>query len=193
MAEPAHKLDNLEIEVKPAEEREEKSGFVIDNDEKASWALRKVRDMKRKQKANEELAQAQIEKIKEDIQEIKSWLDDENSKIQNNIDFMKEKLENYAHRLRDEDPDLKTYNLPFGALKFRKQRPKWKYDEDKLLDFVENNFEDALKIKKKVSKRELKKQAEVTGNKAVIEDTGEVIEGVTVTHPPEKFKVDVKE
>jgi len=172
-------------------EEEKDERFIIDNDDKATWALRKIRHMKEKQKENEELAESQIEKIQEEIDEIEHWLDKENGKIQNNIDFMKSKLKNYAMELKDENPDLKTHSLPFGALKFRKKRPKWNYDDDKLLEFTENNLEEAVKVKKKVDKRKLKKKAEVVGNKAVLKDTGEIIEGVSVVQRPEKFKIDV--
>ena len=174
---------------KSKNENEER--FVIDNDSKANWALRKVRHMKKKQEKNEKLAEEQIEKIQKEIDEIEHWLEKENEKIQNNIDFMKSKLKYYAMELKDENPDLKTHSLPFGALKFRKKRPKWNYDDDKLLEFTENNLEEAVKVKKKVDKRKLKKKAEVVGNKAVLKDTGEIIEGVSVVQRPEKFKIDI--
>ena len=48
------------------------------------------------------------------------------------------------------------------------------------------------KVKKKVSKRKLKKKAKVVNEKAIVEETGEVIEGVKIVHPPEKFKVEVE-
>jgi len=176
---------------KKLNQKQKKENFIIDNDSKANWALRKIRHMKEKQNKNKELAKSQIEKIQEEIDEIEHWLEKENEKIQNNIDFMKSKLKNYAYDLKDDNPDLKTHNLPFGALKFRKRRAKWNYDDDKLLEFAESNLQEAVKIKKKVDKRKLKKKAEVVGEKAVLEDTGEVIDGIKVVQRPEKFKVDV--
>jgi len=173
------------------EQNKENEGFIIDNDRKATWALRKIKHMKEKQKENEELAESQIEEIQKEIDEIREWLDKENDKIQDNIDFLKNKLKSYAFDLKEGNPDLKTHNLPFGSLKFRKQRPKWKYDEDRLKEFVESNLKEVLKIKKRVSKRKLKKKAEVVDNKAVIKDTGEIIEGVKVVDRPEKFKVEI--
>ncbi len=183
------------LEAVKQEEKEKKSkeneGFIIDSDKKASWAMRKIRKMKKKQKENEELSESQIKEIQKEINKIKEWLDKENGKIQDNIDFLKNKLKSYAMELKEKNSDLKTHNLPFGALKFRKQRPKWNYDEEKLKEFVENNLEEALKVKKKVSKRKLKSKAEVANNKAVIKDTGEVIEGVKIVQRPEKLKVEV--
>jgi len=166
-------------------------GFVVDDDSKASWCLRKIKKMKKKLNDNEKLADELISKIEEEIRDIEDWRDSENEKIQNNIDFLKNKLRGYADSLKEQDPDLKTYSLPHGDLKFRKQRPKWKYNENKLLDFVEHNFDEALKIKKKVSKRTLKRNAEVAGNNAVLTKTGQVIEGVTIVNRPEKFKINV--
>jgi len=177
--------------IKKLNKRQKKKKFIIDNDSKANWALRKIRHMKKKQNKNKELAKSQIEKIQKEIDEIEHWLEKENEKIQNNIDFMKSKLKNYAMELKDENPDLKTHSLPFGSLQFRQKRPKWNYDNDKLLKFAESNLEEAVKVKKKVDKRKLKKKSEVVGNKAVLEDTGEVIDGIKVVQRPEKFKVDV--
>ena len=176
--------------VKKQENQEDKP-FIIDNDCKANWALRKIRQMKEKQNKNKELAKSQIEKIQDEIDEINHWLDKENDKIQNNIDFMKTKLKNYAFTLKEDNPDLKTHSLPFGALKFRKRRPKWNYDDDKLLQFAESNLQEAVKVKKRVDKRKLKKKADVAGNKAVLKDTGEIIEGVKIINRPEKFKIKV--
>jgi len=178
-------------EVVKKQGNKENNHFIIDNDSKANWALRKIRHMKKKQNKNKELAESQIEKIQKEIDEIEHWLEKENEKVQKNIDFMKSKLKNYAMELKDDNPDLKTHNLPFGALKFRKRQPKWNYNDDKLLEFAESNLEEAVKIKKKVDKRKLKKKAEVVGNKAVLEDTGEVIDGIKVVERPEKFKIDV--
>ena len=176
---------------KKEKKSKENNNFVIDNDSKANWALRKIRHMKQNQKKNKKLAESQIEKIKKEIDEINHWLEKENDKIQKNIDFMKTKLKNYAYDLKDENPGLKTHNLPFGALKFRKRRPKWNYEDDRLLEFAQKNLKEAIKVKKKVDKRKLKKKSEVVGDKAVLEDTGEIIEGVKVVQRPEKFKIDV--
>jgi hypothetical protein len=169
--------------------RSEDDGFVVDDDNKATWCLRKIRHFKSKQDKNRELAEKQINEIKKEIKEVEDWLDDENSKLDNSIEFMESKLYSYAKQLREEDPELKTHKLPFGQLQFRSQRPKWKYDNEKLLDFAEKNYRDLIKVKKSVDKRKLKSQAKITGGKVIIEKTGEVIEGVEVIERGEKFKV----
>ena len=167
-------------------------GFVVDDDNKATWCLRKIKHFKSKQEKNKELAKKQIKEIEKEIREVEEWLQDDNSKLDNSIEFMESKLFLYAQQLREENPDLKTHKLPFGQLQFRTQRPKWKYDNDKLLSFAEKNYEKLIKIKKSVDKRKLKSQAKIVGDKAIIEETGEVIEGVEVVERPEKFKVKIK-
>jgi hypothetical protein len=169
--------------------RNEDEGFVVDDDNKATWCLRKIRHFKSKQEKNRELAEKQINEIKKEIKEVEDWLDDENSKLDNSIEFMESKLYLYAKQLREEDPELKTHKLPFGQLQFRSQRPKWKYDNEKLLDFAEKNYRELVKVKKSVDKRKLKSQAKIAGGKVIIEKTGEVIEGVEVIERGEKFKV----
>ena len=168
-------------------------GFQIDNRGKANWALRKIRHLKKKQSKNDELAKKEIEKLKAEIEEVNEWLKSENESLQNSIDFFKNKLHGYALQLKEDDPDFKTLKLPFGKIQFRNQRKKWHYDNDKLLDFAEKNIKTAVKTKKKVDKRKLKKLIKVVGDKAIIEATGEVVEGIKVEERGEKFKVKVKE
>jgi len=167
-------------------------GFVIDNKEKANWALRKIRHLKKKQNNNEELAQKEISKLESEIDEVKEWLKSENDSLQNSIDYFKNLLNGYALNLKEEDPDFKTLKLPFGKLQFRKKRDKWHYEEDKLLEFAKENIKSAVKVKEKVDKRKLKKHLKKAGDKAVIEATGEIVEGVNIEERGEEFKVKVK-
>jgi len=188
------KIKNLKgvIIMMNAEKKEIKNndeGFVVDDDNKATWCLRKIRHFKSKQEKNKDLAEKQIKEIEKEIREVEDWLDAENSKLENSIEFMESKLYLYAQQLREENPDLKTHKLPFGQLQFRTQRPKWKYDNEKLLDFAEKNYQDLIKTKKSVDKRKLKSQAKIVRGKVIIEKTGEVVEGVEVVERGEKFKV----
>jgi hypothetical protein len=179
------------IKLKPKIETQKKQDdyFVIDNDQKANWALRKIKHLKNKKDENDEFAETEIETIQKEIDEVNSWLESENSSLNNDIEYLEMKLKYYALDLKDDDPELKTHKLPFGQLQFRKQRKKWKYDDSKLLEFAEKNLKDAVKIKKRVDKRKLKQKIKVVGDKAVVADTGEVIEGIKVIERGEKFKV----
>jgi len=183
------------IKLKPEIETQKKEDdyFVIDNDQKANWALRKIRHLKQKKKENKEFAETEIKAIQKEIDEVNEWLESENESLDNDIEYMEGLLRVYAEQLKKDDLELKTHKLPFGQLQFRKQRDKWKYDNDKLLEFAEKSLQDTIKIKKQVDKRKLKKKIRIVGSKAVVADTGEVVGGIVVTERGEKFKVKVKE
>jgi phage/plasmid-associated DNA primase len=169
--------------------KKENNHFLIDNDQKANWALRKIRHLKQKKKENKEFADTESEAIQKEIDEVNQWLESENDSLDNDIEYMEGMLRVYAEQLKADDPKLKTHKLPFGQLQFRKQRDKWEYEDDKLLEFAEENLKDVVKIKKSVNKRKLKQKLKVVGDKAVVADTGEVIEGVKVIKRGEQFKV----
>jgi hypothetical protein len=171
--------------------QQDSRGFIVDNDRKAVWCLRKIKHLKEKQAKNEELAESEIEEIQKEINEVQKWLNEENDKLQNSISFFESILYSYALELRKEDPELKTHKLPFGKLQFRSKRPKWNYDNSKLLDFVSTNYRELVKVKKSVDKRKLKQVTEVVGDKVVVRDTGEIVEGVEVVERDEEFQVKV--
>jgi hypothetical protein len=169
----------------------EEEHFEIDNDNKACWALKKIKALKEEIEDKEQLA-------KEQIYQIESWLDKEKEKRENQIEHFENMLKGYALQLKEEKPDLKTHSLPFGELKFRKQRPKWKYDNKQLLEAAKKNIPSAVRVKEKVYKNDLKKEIkegsfEITEEGKIVNlETGEIIEGVEVQKRGEKFKVKVK-
>ena len=164
---------------------QDNESFKVTNDKKADWTLEKIKELEEEKERKKELAEERINPIKE-------WLADETRKIDDQIENFKCLLEEYANKLKEEDEDLKTHSLPYGKLKFRKQRPKWDYDDEKLVKGVEKaGLYDLIDVKKKVNKRDLKKQVEVAGNKIVNPSTGEIIEGVEIVERGEKFKIKV--
>jgi phage/plasmid-associated DNA primase len=182
-------MEAVKLDQTQDNQKSENDHFLIDNDQKANWALRKIRHLKQKKKENKEFADTEIEVIQKEIDEVNQWLESENDSLDNDIEYMEGMLRVYAEQLKADDPKLKTHKLPFGQLQFRKQRDKWKYDNDKLLEFAQKNLEDTIKIKMQVDKRKLKKKIKIVSSKAVVSDTGEVIEGIEVIKGGEKFKV----
>ncbi|MFW6028711.1 MAG: host-nuclease inhibitor Gam family protein [Halanaerobiales bacterium] len=163
--------------------KEEKEQFEINTDDKADWALQKIKELKEKKEEKKELA----EKRKYQIDQ---WEEKQTKKIDKQINNLESLLEDYAFKLKEEDKEFKTKDLPFGKIQFRKQRPKWNYeDEDKLLEYAEKNMTDIIKTKKKISKKDLKKKVEIAGNKVINPETGEVIEGVSIKERGEKLYI----
>ena len=178
----------MAAEVKEEVQEEQEERFVVDDDDKACWALQKVKELEDQVEEKENLAQRQIDQVN-------NWLDKEKSSLERKINNFNNMLFEYAQQLREEDPGMKTHSLPFGKLQFRKRRPKWQYG-DELLTEVKNRIPDAVRVKEDVDKRELKKIVKDSGQYKILDDgkvvdteTGEFLEGLKVVDRGESFKV----
>ena len=159
--------------------------FVIDDEHKANWALRKIKQKKDTIEKNNALAQAEIDKIED-------WREQENEKSQTSIDYFQSLLAQYALEQRERDPKFKSLNLPNGRIGFRKRQPKWIYDNDKVIETLEKaNLTDFIRVTKAPSKADIKKAFDVNGDKVINPDTGEIIEGITVENQEDSFNVAV--
>src|SRR5690625_1138807 len=98
-------------------------GFKVDDDQKANWALRKIKQMQQQINENNKLADYEIEKIEQ-------WRQQENEQAQNSIDYFQSLLSEYAMDKREQDSNFKSMTLPNGRFGFRKRPAKWKYDDD---------------------------------------------------------------
>ena len=164
-------------------EQVQDKSFVVDDENKANWALRKIKQYKDKIEQNNALAQAEIDKIEQ-------WLTEVNEQAQSSIDYFQSLLVEYAIKKREEDHNFKTLKLPNGRIGFRKSQPKWVYDNDKVIETLEKaNLTDFIRVKKEPSKADIKKAFDVVGDKVINPDTGEVIEGITIEAQEDKFNV----
>jgi phage host-nuclease inhibitor protein Gam len=159
--------------------------FVVDSDEKANWVLRKIASLEQKKQENTDLAKAEIEKIN-------AWLEMVNGELDRDLEYFKNLLAEYAKAKREQDPKFKSLKLPNGKFGFRKQQPKWQYDEAKLLEYLKRNgMAEFIRMKEEPDKAALKKKLTVSGGVAVDPETGEVIDGITVEEQDEAFKVEI--
>ncbi|WP_096435940.1 host-nuclease inhibitor Gam family protein [Alteribacter populi] len=185
MAMMQNDLPNLH-EYLDQEEGVNQDRFTVDNDEKANWVLRKMKQIEDKRMEDLALAQAEIDKIE-------SWMEQVNKQADNNRDYFQSMLAQYAFNKRMEDPKFKTLKLPNGKLAFRKQQPKWNYDNDKVVQALkEAGYEDLIKVKEDPIKAEVKKKFAVHDDKVIDPDTGEVLEGVSIEYRDDAFKVEVE-
>lgn len=157
------------------EDQEQRERFKIESKDQAAWALRKMARIKAEQKENNRVAQAEIDLIV-------SWRDEENEKLERSISFFESLLHEFFLQLRESDPKLKTMKLPHGTLKMRAQQPQYEYDEEILLSWAKENLPEAVVIKESIAKTPVKKH---------IQETGELVPGVTIIERPEKFAVEV--
>ena len=59
------------------------------------------------------------------------------------------------------------------------------------MDFITSNYGELVKVKESVDKRKLKQMTEVVGDKVIVKETGEIVEGVEVVVRDEEFQVKV--
>ena len=89
--------------------------------------------------------------------------------------------------------------LPTGTLSFRKQQPKFFFDDlkeasgkdERLIQFVKHNAHEFLKVKveESVDWLKFKGKLAIDGENVSYSDTGEIIEGLHAQFVPDKFTV----
>lgn len=187
---------------KQTEEVEQKEQFKVTDEKSANWVMRQIKHLQKKKAEKEELAEEQIEEIEKEITEIKLWLEHEKEQLDNKIDYFEQYLKEYAMELKEDDDDFKTLKLPFGKIQFRKQRDKYRYDDEELLDSVKVNKlfkedSDLIKVKQSVRKRNLKKlikegRLEVVDDGRVVDTkTGNIVEGIKINRGTEQLLIKV--
>ena len=171
-------IDNIE---------EEKKQFTVDSPEGASWALRKVRALRKQAEEVQEIASAEINHIND-------WRRAEMGKLEDNIAYFESLLYGYHLMVMEQDPDRKTIKLPHGTLQMRAQQPEYIRDDALLRPWVEQNKPDYLIPQPaKLDWAGLKKAIEVVGASTIDPDTGENIPGLMIELREPKFSVKVED
>lgn len=174
-------LDKMLEAAEEAEENqltEEEVRFRVDDDQKADWCLRKIRE------ANEE------------ADKMTAWYTEQMKKILKRRDervaFFEEKLKPYFAMVpKKETKTQLSYQLPGGKLVLKKQGPEFERNDEQLLPWLKENIPALVKVKEAPDWANLKKHLTVIGDKAADPD-GEIVPGITVVERPEVFKVEVK-
>lgn len=140
--------------------------FKIDNDKTADWAITQIHEAENERDRLIKLAQDQINDLTAKIQEL-------TDKCDNNTAYLKSCLIEYFQTIKPKETKTqKSYKLLSGTLIFKKPSTKIVHDDEKLLEYLENNDgNDFIKIKKSVDWAEFKKQLTVSDDGEII-DTG---------------------
>ncbi|ABN53666.1 MAG TPA: hypothetical protein DEF39_11450 [Hungateiclostridium thermocellum] len=179
-------LQMLEIEEVYNMPEEKRERFKVTDKDSANWCLRKIKALKQEIEENKRIADAEIQRIQ-------SWLKEVTEPLERSIQFFESLLIEYHMNIYAEDPSKKTIKLPYGTLKARAQQPEFCRDDEKLVNWLkQNGMTEFVKVIEKPEWNELKKKVKVIGNSVVYEETGEVIDGITVQERPPKFTVEVE-
>ena len=164
---------------------EEKEKFEVNSLSSADWALRKIKELEADIKQNMDFAES--EKIR-----LEQWLESENRKYQESIEYFNGLLSHYLQELRKDNPKAKI-STPHGTVSTRKNPKQWTYSDDVLAELEEKEMFEFIRIKKEVDKKELKKVLSATDDGIVVNSDGEVIKGVTVVDGGEVMTVKIAE
>ncbi|WP_432352687.1 host-nuclease inhibitor Gam family protein [Sporosarcina sp. A2] len=173
-------------------EVEEKERFEITDEATLHWTFRKMRELKSKIAEKEELAKSEYDRIDEERKLVDDWLEKETNSFSQSIEYFEHLIREYHSTLLSEDDSRKTLSTPFGKSKTTtsKAQPE-KLDDEKLLSFVKNNgYKEFIKTQESVMWGELKKGLQVVGNN-VVDENGEIVEGVKVKPETVTFKVEI--
>lgn len=164
---------------------ENEEPFVIDNDDKAEWALTIIKTELEERDRLITVCEQKIQEYKEKIEQYKQY-------YENRTLFLKSLLQQYFQTVqRKKTKTQETYKLPSGTLKLKLPSLEYQRDDAKLLEWLKTSeMKQYIQTKESPKWVELKKTIQVAGNKVLTQD-GEIVEGVTAVEKPAMFEVDV--
>ncbi|WP_144528760.1 host-nuclease inhibitor Gam family protein [Peribacillus simplex] len=176
-------IELLEVE----EIQSQNTNFEITDINSLNWAFRKLTALKSKEKEIKQLAN--VERVR-----IAEWEKGELSSINNSTSFFESLITLYHAKQLAEDPKAKTISTPYGKSKTRKSKetPE-KANEEIILQYVIENEMDEF-IKNSVKWADLKKSlkiVEISGEKLVVDENGQIVPGVTVKPESITYSVEV--
>lgn len=160
--------------------------FRIADDDCADWAIRKIAAERAERDRIVGLAKSQISRLQEQVERAER-------RYTQNTAFLTDRLADFFRGV----PHRKTkttekYRLLSGTLTMKFGKPTAKPDDAKLVEWLkENGHADLVKVEEKAMWGDLKKLLSFTGDMAVIEATGEIVDGVAVEQSPDVFTVDL--
>jgi len=157
--------------------------FRVDDDSKATWAMRKLRSLEAKVAENQRIAADEKARIEE-------WLAHVNESIESDAAYFRGLLVMYAREQREAD-NRKTITTPYGAIKSRQGSVTYDiFNKDEFLDWARHYLPDAIRVTEAPDKRALADLVSAVDGK-VISGEGEVIPGVSARNPEITYTVEV--
>lgn len=168
-------------------EEMEMTGFIIDDDDKADWALRKIAEAEAEYDRLADLADTRIA-------ELEARKDAEATRRDNAVEPLQAALQAYFATVKPSTntKTQTTYRLLSGTLVQKKAKQTMKVnDTDAFLNWMEANGYHDL-IKRTPQWGVVKRSLQMFDKVAVDSATGAVVDGVEVVDEPGEFQVKVK-
>lgn len=155
--------------------------FIVDNDQKAEWAARKIREARQDTKAWTEYYEQQLSAIRRANEETEAYF----------AALLADYFETVPHKATKTQ---ESYSLPSCKLVLKAQQPEFNRDEAVLCDYLDKKGRDDLvKITRRADWAALKKMLNVMKDGTCVDADGEVVEGVQAFSRQPEFKIEMKE
>jgi len=173
-------------EVEPYYEEEEE--WQIKSDADAEWLIDKVNEDLIEINRFELSLTNKIEILKERLEKVKK---EKENKITRRDSYLLRYFEEIPEELKKKSKTMEKYRLPSGEIIKKYPTPEYIRDNDTLVRWLkENKMTEFIEVKESAKWADLKKSTKIIGSSVVMEETGEVIEGVEVIErvPTIEFK-----
>lgn len=175
--------DEMTDELWTEAEEAQDGSFAIDNDDKAEWALKKIKDAQ----AEHSRLTALIDKEEERLRRAREAAD---KALENGTSHLKFLLSCYMQTVKGKETKTqKSYQLLTGKLVYKYGGTEYVKDDEELLNWTALNKPEYIKTKSSVDWANLKKELIVTESGEVIDSSGEILECVRAEKKPDKLDI----
>lgn len=158
---------------------QDRERFRIENDEQATWAMRKLTAARARLDEIAHIAEAEIQRIQ-------AWAERESREPMRDVEYFEGVLTEYGITQRAEG--RKTVSTPYGSIKSRMGQPKYTFlDKDQFIEWAKANHPDWVAVKEEPALSVIK----AATSEPVDPDTGEVIPGLTVDPASISYSIEV--
>ena len=155
--------------------------FTVDNDQKAEWAARKIREARQDTQKWTEYYERHLSAIRRANEDTEAY-------------FSALLADYFATVPHKATKTQESYSLPSCKLVLKAQQPEFNRDEAVLCDYLDKKGRDDLvKITRRADWAALKKTLKVMEDGTCVDADGEVVEGVQAFSRQPEFKVEMKE
>ena len=155
--------------------------FIVDNDQKAEWAARKIREARQDTQKWTEYYERQLSAIRRANEDTEAYF----------AALLADYFETVPHKATKTQ---ESYSLPSCKLVLKAQQPEFNRDEAVLCDYLDKKGRDDLvKITRRADWAALKKMLKVMEDGTCVDADGEVVEGVQAFSRKPEFKIEMKE
>lgn len=144
-------------------------GLEVTDNEIATSIMKRLKYVNMLKEENTSIAEKEIQKIR-------AWEDEVNSELDQKVKYYEEVLIEFYKKQQELNPKYKL-DTPYGKVTKRKSK-KWSYDEEAIIEFLEENmYIDMINIEKSIKKNDIKKAFP----EGIDTSSGQVIDGITIT------------